>query len=506
VKQFWSVPNLAAAMHARVLSRGEGEASARKVSTDSRCVRAGEVFFALRGERFDAHAFLQQAVDARAGVVVVDREEACATLVRAHHTAVLLVRETGRALLDLAYAYRSTLTRTRVIAVGGSNGKTTTVRLLQAALAGSRRGSASPKSFNNAIGVPLTLLGAELDDEYVICEVGTNAPGELALLAPVVAPDIAILTSLGREHLEGLGSLEGVAREEASLLLGLRSGGVALVCDDDRLVAAARRVVAPGASTLLTFGARATSDVRVRAVRQRLEGLRFEVASVGHPVRAFELPVLGSHNAVNACGAIAAARLLGVEDGAIAQGLTQRLVPAGMRLELTTIPLARGPVRILNDAYNANPESMLAAIVTVQELVDQLSPPPRRVLVLGDMLEQGVHAPALHAEIGREIAQQRWADLVVLVGAHMEQAAEPIRAALGSSAVLRVPVLDSVTLPHIAALVREHDLVLLKGSRGMQLERVAGAIAARATAQAPHDTLSQVRPQGVSVTSGAITP
>lgn len=511
MKQFWTVASLAAATNARVLSRGDGEASARAVSTDSRSTRAGEVFVALRGERFDAHAFVQQVADARAGVVIIDKEDAFHAVRHAHHSAFLLVRDTGRALLDLAFAYRSTLTRTQVIAVGGSNGKTTTVRLLHAALSGSRTGTVSPKSFNNAVGVPLTLLSARPEDEYVICEVGTNAPGELAMLAPVVSPNIAILTSLGREHLEGLGSLEGVAAEEASLLAGLRSGGIALVHDNDRLVAAARRVLSPGASTLLTFGESTTANVRVRVLHQRFEGLAFELHTPPRATRTFELPILGTHNAGGAGAAIAVARMLGIDDDAIAQGLRDRLTPAPMRLERQLIPLGRSGLRIVNDAYNANPESMLAAIATLQELAEQATPRPRRVLVLGDMLEQGAHAPALHEELGRDIARERSADLVVLVGTHMEHAAGPLRSALGPANVIRVPVLDSVSLSHIAGLMREQDLILLKGSRGMALERVAQAIAQRATALAPHDTLSQARPaasatSSTQASSGVATP
>lgn len=473
---FWRPDHLARVLGARRADLGEwaGREPAG-VCTDTRAIDARAMFVAMRGARHDAHEHLDKAVTAGCPALLIDREAAITAKVRdacTGATAVLVVDDTGRALLRLAREYRRTLVRTRVIAVGGSNGKTTTVRLLGAVLSRGLRGGASARSFNNAVGVPLTILAAKPGDDYLVCEVGTNAPGEVALLADVVQPDIAVLTSLGREHLEGLHSLEGVAREEASLLVGLKRGGTAVVtADAPLLVEHARGIIASrgGGRTLTLFGVAPAAQTRVVNVRQTFDGLRFTIASVGE----FSLALPGAHNACNAAAAATVGRLMGLSAGEIRAGLEQA-AGAEMRLERRVI----GATRILNDAYNANPESMLAAIETFGEIAAATAGVGRRVLVLGDMLELGEHGAALHEEIAGVIAEKSGADLVVCVGALMERAAARLRAA-GFARVENVPDLEQGRDAKVAELLRDGDLVLLKGSRGMRLERVVQALAHR---------------------------
>ena len=509
---FWRIDTLAAHVRGTWLAAprrqsGELPFTLQGLSTDTRAVAPGQVFLALKGEKHDAHGFLTQAMDKGAAALIIQDESAwhaARTHPRAGQVAVVLVRDTAAALLDLGAAYRRTLSAI-ILAIGGSNGKTTTVRLVHAALAGaggsSMAGSgglrvrSSAKSFNNAIGVPLTLLSAQLQDQALICEVGTNAPGELAPLAEIVEPDLAIITSLGREHLEGLGDLSGVAREEASLLRGLRDGGVAIVnADSPQLLAAvhdeiARAAKAGRALRLHTFGFSASADTRVTIATQSLDGLAFTLADG----TSWRLPLLGEHNASNAAGAIAAARALGLTDATIAAGLAIAQGPP-MRLErsvITTGGNAASSIHVVNDCYNANPDSMLAALRAFAAFAASA---PRRVVVLGDMLELGPSGPALHAEVLAAATKSlKPIDQLVLVGPIWQQVWQQHSnqaAANASPSTALIPALTEDTLPSIAALIQPADALLLKGSRGMSLERILTTLKQR-WPQPPATTITE---------------
>ncbi|MDX2131122.1 MAG: UDP-N-acetylmuramoyl-tripeptide--D-alanyl-D-alanine ligase [Planctomycetota bacterium] len=460
---FWTPDAIKGVLGGTWLARADAPADAG-VGIDTRTLQPGQLFVALRGERTDGHAYLRDAVRAGAAMLVIDDPRAVPAEGWERPVAVLHVPDAGAALLRLGAAYRKTLDPTRVIAVGGSNGKTTTVRLIHAALAPSMRGTHAPRSFNNAVGLPLTLLGARRGDQYLVCEIGTNAPGEIAPLASVAEPDIAVITSIGREHLEGLGSLRGVAQEEASLLLGLRAGGVAILnADAPHLVEAARPIALSQRAQVLTFGRSPEADLRVTDVRDTPEGLRVRV----NEREALAAPLHGKHNALNMVAAFAVARRLGLDTQAIAGGLA-RATPPPMRLQRVRV----GEIEFLNDAYNANPESLLAAVETFGELYRDAA---RRVLILGDMLEQGVHAPALHEECAAAVGACAWADLVVLVGPHWTHSASIVRAALGDDRVRTLADVAGPNASRVAQALRPGDAVLLKGSRGVALERVLDA-------------------------------
>lgn len=443
------------------------------VSTDSRAIAPGQAFVALKGDRFDAHDFLDAASRAGARCAVVERDVA---LPAGSPTGLLRVASTRAALLALGAAHRRSLANTRVLAVGGSNGKTTCVRLLGAALSASLRGRWSPKSFNNDVGVPVTLLSARPDDLFLVCEVGTNAPGEIEPLARAVAPDAAIITSLGREHLEGLGSIDAVAREEAALLTGLRPGGLALVADDPVLVDHARAVLGGPAvpAGLLTFGPSASADIRITNARHEhlnnTAGVAFTVETADTPAAAFWLPLLGTHNALAAGAVVALARWVGLADDAIRAGLA-RAEPAPMRLS----PQRTRNVCFLNDAYNANPESMIAAFKVFADPDATPRDIRRRGVVLGEMLEQGDAGPVLHLEVLEHlVATVGPLDpaFVALVGDLFARHTEWLRSALPRSTVVHA---SRTEVSPVAALLREGDYVLLKGSRATALERVADA-------------------------------
>jgi UDP-N-acetylmuramoyl-tripeptide--D-alanyl-D-alanine ligase len=474
---FWSIESLRSALGASFLVRPRAAtaiapAIAEKVSIDSRDITPGCVFIAIKGEKTDGHRYLAGALAGGASVLVVHDAASIDGLSLPAHVAVLQVSDTADGLLRLAAAYRRTLDKTRVIAVGGSNGKTTTCKLLHSVLSASLRGTASPKSFNNAIGVPLTILSARRTDQYLICEIGTNAPGEIAPLAAVIEPDIAVITSIGREHLEGLGGLAGVVAEEASLIPSLRAGGTAIVtADSPLLLETLRPAFAPKATaaqprTLLTFGVSPAADLRVTNVDVTESSTSFSLNQRDR----FSVPMPGAHNACNAAAVIAVARKLGLTAQAIEASLAVAKGPE-MRMHRTT----SAGVQFINDAYNANPDSTLAAIATFRQAFAKAPGVTRRVLVLGDMLELGAAGPDMHREVGEAVAAAACFDLVVLVGPLCLFAAERISKSAPGLSLMPFADAAEANAHAIAALFRPGDAVLLKASRGTGLERILKA-------------------------------
>lgn len=462
------------------------------LSTDTRDIMPGQVFLALRGENHDAHRFLAQAVTAGAVILIIDDESAIPTDGFSPAAGVLKVADTDKALLKIAAAYRESLKGTRVIAVCGSNGKTTTTRLIEQVLNTTFRGTSSKKSFNNAVGVPLTILRAKPADQYLLCEVGTNAPGEIATLAAVVQPDIAVITSIGREHLEGLGDLAGVAAEEASVLKFLRAKGCAIVNADSPELDTAMRKYKP--ATLVRFGRGGSGgnppDIRLGtsgvetidetdAAGKGLTGIGFAI----NDRLKVRLPMLGEHNAMNALAAFAVGRRMAIEEGRIIEALSGAS-GAEMRLQLACVRLpGGGEARILNDAYNANPDSMLAAIQTLVSLNPGRGQHGggRRVAIVGDMFELGSTAAQMHDQVIARLAELGDSiGLVVLMGEQMCRSGEALSAAGWSEdRVLLLPKADEAAARAAAAAIRPHDVVLLKASRRMRLERVLSALAAQ---------------------------
>lgn len=447
------------------------------VSTDSRAVAEGQVFFALHGESFDGHAFLAQAAEAGAAVLVVDREDVVLPAAnagpRGRGVAVIRVADTRRALGKLAQAYRRSLGNTKVIAVCGSNGKTTTVRILDAVLSQRLRGTASKKSFNNDIGVPITIFSAKPGDQYLICEVGTNAPGEIAALGDIVEPDIAVITSIGREHLEKLISVQGVAREESAILSFVRAGGLGVIPGDSpelsALVGTAERI---GGAALLRFGRGDGCDLRLTGCEGGEVDGRASVRFTVNARQTFEVALEGEHNASNSLAAIGVARRLGVDDDAIRAGLLNVQAPE-MRWQRQRVAHAGGTIELINDAYNANPDSMIASLRTFTGTTGAA----RRVFVMGDMFELGEASEAGHRDVGRFVAASGAAEVMITVGPMAGKAGEEARSKLGAAGVLGVGELDEGALAEIKRAIRPGDLVLLKGSRRMKLERLIKALA-----------------------------
>ena len=427
------------------------------VCTDTRKMAARCLFIALRGDHFDAHDFLDQAHASGAAAALVDHAPANPPA----GLRLLRVPDTRAAMGVLARRVRQEF-RGKVIAVAGSNGKTGTKHLIHSALRETLRGTMSPRSFNNDIGVPLAIFPADPADDYLVLELGTNHPGEIRNLTHVALPDIAIITNCSVEHLEGLGNLDGVRRENASLIEGLQSDGTLLINGDDPALTEA---VSGFRGDCLTFGFCETNDLWASNATCSWNGTHFTIQPGG--IEAF-VPLLGHHVAANALAAVALARRLGLSDRQIVQNLAKSTGPE-MRLQ----PIEAAGVRILNDAYNANPASMKAAIQTLASLPAR----GRRIAVLGDMRELGGASAQCHREIGRFLAQEFEPDLLICVGAESRAvASEAIRLGMPTGRIEQFP--DAASAATIASHFVSGDLVLLKGSRAIGLETVAQAILA----------------------------
>ncbi len=422
------------------------------VSTDTRAIARGDVFVALKGEHFDAHDFLATARDAGAAAFVVSDASKAAGL----GVPTYVVPDTLVALGQLATAWRRAWGRT-VIAVAGSNGKTSTKELLKAALGRTLAVHATKGNLNNLIGVPLTLLSIPSEAEVAIVEVGTNTPGEVAALRAITEPDIAVLTSIGEEHLEGLGDLAGVLREESEIFHRVTLAIVPSAHPEVLESATAR------ATAVLSAGL-AHASITPSAWGLDAEGRPWLDVDGVH----FTLPLRGAHQAANAMLAIAAAGACGVPLTDAAAGMAEMPVPS-MRGAWEQI----GELVLINDAYNANPASMRAAL----DLLGRVGSGQQRVAILGTMRELGAHSALQHREVARA-ALVSGADLVVGVG---DFAAALHEVAPSDPRVVATPDFDALW-PLLAPRLERNAIVLLKASRGMRLERLVPTLTSWATA------------------------
>jgi UDP-N-acetylmuramoyl-tripeptide--D-alanyl-D-alanine ligase len=435
------------------------------VSTDSRSLRPGDLFFAIVGERFDGHTFAADVLSRGAAGCVVSRDlPETGSLVEP--SQLLRVPDTVEALGRLAGWHRRRATA-EVVAVTGSNGKTTTKCMIEHVLATRFRGRGSVKSFNNHIGLPLTLLSAERTDQFLVVEIGSNAPGEVASLGRLAQPDIAVVTSIGHAHVGGLGGLSGVRAEKLSLFKTVRPGGLCVVPLDD-VGGPAADWMGDRSSARITFGTSPEADVRVSDVRADLERTRFRLNDKYDVV----LPVPGPHNARNAAAAFAACRRFRMEPEEVVAALASFQLPDG-RLNR----FSAGGITVIDDSYNANPTSMAAAVVTLASVTGG-----RRVFVAGDMRELGAESAAWHARVGEDIARSG-IEFVVGVGSACE-------ALIRGAAAIDPPPLTAhysdaeqagADLP---GRLRPGDTVLVKGSRLVGLERLVRAIREQRVAEA----------------------
>ncbi|HEU4720397.1 MAG TPA: UDP-N-acetylmuramoyl-tripeptide--D-alanyl-D-alanine ligase [Gemmatimonadaceae bacterium] len=446
--RFWTLDRVADA-----LGEGpRGPTELTRIATDTRTVARGDCFVALRGEKFDAHDFLADAVAKGASAAIVHDARRAAGL----GVPVFVVDDTTRALGRLA-RYRRRVWGRPVIGVVGTNGKTSTKELLRAALGSVLRVHATIGNYNNLVGVPQTLFALPDDADIAVIEMGTNQPGEVAALRAIVEPDVVVVTSIAEEHLEGLGDLDGVLREEISACdgvpLAITPASQPEVADAAR--GRARRVVSTGLDA---------GDVHPERWSVAPDGAG-SLLIEGTEVR---VPLRGVHNLRNAMLALTAAREAGVSVGEAARGIAAMPSPP-MRVSFES----HGGVTVINDAYNSNPGSARAAL----ELLEHAGDGRQRVAVLGTMLELGAQADRLHDEIARA-ALASPIELVVGVGGFADALA---RVAPSDARAVGGP--DPASAWEAArSLLGRDAVILLKGSRGVRLERLVPLIAEWATA------------------------
>ena len=430
-----------------------------RVSIDTRTAGPGDLFIAIQGRRSDGHEFLARAADAGCVAAVVrtgaDVDEA---LARRFGGGLIGVADTTVALGELAALHRSRFTG-QVIAVTGSVGKTTVKEMIHHILGRVLSGSAAPASYNNHIGVPLTLLAAEPGSEYVVCELGSNAPGEIAALTRICRPDLAVITAVGPSHLERLGSVKRVAGEKAGVLGGMngRRGMGVIWADSEDLDHAVRAYD----TRLVRFGRSDHAEFRLTGWEG--EGLSQRFQFNGR--RWVELPLPGRHNALNALAALAVAMRLGLDGDQTADALADFPAPR-MRMQVRRV----GDVVLINDAYNANPMSMAAAL----EVLAGVDGRPR-VFVAGDMLELGADARQYHLQLGRRIAQAG-IDSLVAVGPLARYIVQGADGDAGGCLQTRHYETAAVAAEGVADWFEPPAAVLVKASRAIGAECIADRI------------------------------
>lgn len=422
-------------------------------SIDSRTIGPGELFFAVKGERFDGHDFVAAAVERGAAAAVVSRARV-ASLPDAALSVPLLVAEDPLIALQALGLHVRRRWGKRVIAVTGSAGKTTTKDAIAAALGTNINVLKSKGNLNNAYGLPLQLLRIEPEHEIAVVEMGMNHLGEIAALTRIANPDWGVVTNVGMAHVENFDDAQaGIARAKFELVASLPATGIAFLNCDDRYVSQFGRDFAGRA---VYFGKGPCADPQILDIAEDEHGLRIRYRA-GDEERTLALQLVGAHNALNAMAALAVAREAGVDLDDASAALAA-LTPGDKRGETITLAGAT----ILNDAYNSNPEALRSMIGTLAS-----RPAQRRILIAGEMLELGSHAPQLHAECGKAAAEAG-IDLVVGVRGNANHIAGA--ACMAGVASLFLP--DAETAGRwLAENLRRGDVVLVKGSRGVRLER-----------------------------------
>ena len=469
----FTLQEIAEATGGRIVGATGGAVSAvSAVSTDSRRVSPGELFVPLKGERFDGHDFIAAAAERGVTAFVAAKEWLAENELPAGVGAVA-VKDTLRALGDLAAFHRRRFDL-KVVAVTGSNGKTTTKEMLSGILALTGRGVKTEGNLNNLIGLPLTLFRLTGRERWAVVEIGMSEFGEIDRLAEIADPQVGIITNAFPAHLETLGSVEGVARAKGELFLRLKPGAVAVYNVDDPLISACPTLLDV---TRLTFGLRGAevSSASIKSLGKAGESFTLRLPDVELPVT---LKAYGRHNIYNALAAAAAAYALGVPAEIIRQGL-EEFTPYDKRFQVEEL----AGVTLIDDSYNANPASMGAALTTLKEVAGG----GRCAAVLGDMLELGLGTEEAHRELGRKAAAL--VERLYLLG---ELAAEVKKGAL-EAGLPEERILHAASHEELAAgilsWVGAGDCVLFKGSRGMKMEKAAAAVkqALTSTTQGGHD-------------------
>ena len=433
------------------LSSGEGTVVINKVSTDSRTIKPGELFVALRGENFEGHDFVEAAAKAAATGALVDLNWAGSV---PNNFVLLRATDTLQAYQPLAANYRRSLAL-KVLAITGSNGKTSTKDFAAAVLGRRFRVTKTEGNFNNHVGLPRTILEATSDDEVAVWEIGMNHPGEIAALSKIAAPDAAIITNIGVAHIEFMGSREAIAIEKGALAEAVEPQGTVILNADDPF----SKGIAARTCARVVFAGTTDGALRTIEIRQSADGSEFTIVEGAHRCRA-QLPVAGSHMVQNALLAVAAGRAFGLSLEECAAGLAAAPLTKA-RLQIKEI----GGVQFLDDSYNANPDSMKAALRTLVELDAE----GKRIAVLGEMRELGAESQRGHREVG-ETAATLGVNQLITIGDAAELIAEAARTAGLNKVSSAGSTGEAARL--LGEIAEPGDLVLIKGSRAARTEEV----------------------------------
>jgi UDP-N-acetylmuramoyl-tripeptide--D-alanyl-D-alanine ligase len=434
-----------------IVSSGDGQIFIDKISSDSRTLKRGELFVALRGENFDGHNFVESAAKAGAAGAIVESNWKGKV---PQNFALIRAKDTLEAYQKLAGNYRRSLSL-KVVAITGSNGKTTTKDFAAAVLSRRFRVTKTEGNFNNHVGLPRTILEATAEDEVAVWEIGMNHPGEVAALSKLAAPDVAIITNIGIAHIEFMGSREAIATEKGALVEAVGAHGTVILNADDPFT---KSMTARTDAKVILAG---TTDGTIRAseISQSGNGTDFTILEGAHHCRA-QLPVPGLHMVQNALLAVAAGRVFGLSLEECADGLAAAPLTKA-RLQIKEIH----GVQFIDDSYNANPDSMKAALRTLMEL----DADGKRIAVLGEMGELGSESEHGHREVG-ETAAIFGIDQLIAIGDMGKVIAQAARAAgLGKTSSVRS---TSEAAELLGKIAEPGDLVLVKGSRTAHTEQV----------------------------------
>jgi len=427
------------------------------VTIDSRKIQAGNLFIPFKGEQADGHKYVEEAIQKGAAAALWQTDVPNPPV----HLPIVMVDNCLVALQELARKYRRELP-VRVVGITGSNGKTTTKDMTAGLLSTQYKVQKTEGNYNNHIGLPLTVLGLNEDTEIAVLEMGMSGRGEIEFLTKLACPDAVIITNIGESHLLDLGSREGIAEAKLEILQGLRDGGLAVLHGDEPLLME-RIHQYQGNVNIQTFGRNATNDLYPTEMTQIEQGNSFKINAADI---VFELPVLGTHNILNALASMLIAHYFSIPFEKMNAGLAS-IKLTNMRMELVE---GQHGEKIINDAYNASPTSMMAAV----ELVSNLQGYKRKILVLGDMLELGPQEEQYHFQIGEGLNADQ-IDYLFSYGELGMNIAKGAKKALGEQRVFAYADKEEL-IQKLKTFVNEHTLVLVKASRGMKLEDVVSAL------------------------------
>jgi UDP-N-acetylmuramoyl-tripeptide--D-alanyl-D-alanine ligase len=420
------------------------------ICLDSRTLKPGDVFWAIRGENYDGHQFIKSALKNGASACVIEARD---EVEQNQNHPLIRVAETLRALEEFAKWYRSQFSQT-TIGITGSFGKTTTRELLHTVLSVRHSGIQNQKNYNNEIGVPLTILELERKHQFLIMEMGAARPGDILPLTQITSPQIGIITGIGPAHLGGFQTIEQIVQTKGDLIAGLPQDGLALIPGDSEWTKSLRD---RALCRVLTFGQTSDSTYHATNIRSLNANLAFEVK--GHEYR---LPVTGRHYLSMSLSIIAIARELGYTPKEIQQGFNQFQPVTGRGNIVQTSSWT-----IIDDTYNANPASCRAAC----EMLAEWKTTGRRILVLGDMLELGPDADFYHRELG-QLAGKKNIDVILAIGQHAKHIVAGVKNSEKADVTVKAFHEQQALIDELKNTLRPSDVILVKGSRGMRMERI----------------------------------